>query len=122
MPIGERTAKLLEERGLDVELLFVAGGMRRAECSEALRVSSGRLDRACAFLQVSPPHGLAVLSSDTDPAALRAADSLAILPVDPLAAAEEIQRRREELGFSYFVFGAEVSDALAPVVAELAAT
>jgi hypothetical protein len=35
---------------------------------------------------------------------------------------EEIQRRREELGFSYFVFGAEVSDALAPVVAELAAT
>jgi alkanesulfonate monooxygenase SsuD/methylene tetrahydromethanopterin reductase-like flavin-dependent oxidoreductase (luciferase family) len=59
---------------------------------------------------------------DTDPAALRAADSLAILSDDPLAAAEEIQRRREELGFSYFVFGAEVSDALAPVVAELAAT
>jgi hypothetical protein len=57
---------------------------------------------------------------DTDPAALRAADSLAILPDDP--AAEEIQRRREEIGFSYFVFGADVSDALAPVVAELAAT
>jgi alkanesulfonate monooxygenase SsuD/methylene tetrahydromethanopterin reductase-like flavin-dependent oxidoreductase (luciferase family) len=59
---------------------------------------------------------------DTDPAALRAGDSLAILPDDPVAAAEEIQRRREELGFSYFVFGAEVSDALAPVVAELAGT
>jgi alkanesulfonate monooxygenase SsuD/methylene tetrahydromethanopterin reductase-like flavin-dependent oxidoreductase (luciferase family) len=59
---------------------------------------------------------------DTDPAALRAADSLAILPDDPVAAAEEIQRRREELGFSYFVFGAEVSDSLAPVVAELAGT
>jgi len=59
---------------------------------------------------------------DTDPAALRAADSLAVLPDDPAAAAEEIQRRREEIGFSYFVFGAEVSDALAPVVAELAAT
>src|SRR5438477_8559820 len=59
---------------------------------------------------------------DTDPAALRAADSLAILPDDPVAAAEEIQRRREELGFSYFVFGAEVSDALAPVVAKLAGT
>jgi len=59
---------------------------------------------------------------DTDPAALRAADSLAILPDDPVAAAEEIQRRREELGFSYCVFGAEVSDSLAPVVAELAAT
>src|SRR5205085_11662614 len=37
---------------------------------------------------------------DTDPAALRAADSLAILPDDPAAAAEEIQRRREEIGFS----------------------
>ena len=59
---------------------------------------------------------------DTDPAALRAADSLAILPGDPAAAADEIQRRREELGFSYFVFGAEVSDALAPVVAKLAGT
>ena len=40
----------------------------------------------------------------------------------PVAAAEEIQRRREELGCSYFVFGAEVSDSLAPVVAKLAGT
>jgi alkanesulfonate monooxygenase SsuD/methylene tetrahydromethanopterin reductase-like flavin-dependent oxidoreductase (luciferase family) len=56
---------------------------------------------------------------DTDPAALRAADSLAVLPDDPVAAAEEIQRRREELGFSYFVFGADCADALAPVVAGL---
>src|SRR5690348_15193347 len=59
-------------------------------------------------------------SPDTDPAALRAVDSLAILPSDPAAAAEEIQRRREELGFSYFVFGADFADALAPVVADLA--
>jgi alkanesulfonate monooxygenase SsuD/methylene tetrahydromethanopterin reductase-like flavin-dependent oxidoreductase (luciferase family) len=57
---------------------------------------------------------------DTDPAELRAADSLAVLPDDPVAAAEEIQRRREEIGFSYFVFGAACADALAPVVAELA--
>ena len=57
---------------------------------------------------------------DTDPAALRAADSLAILPDDPSAAAEEIQRRREEIGFSYVVVGAAFADALAPVVAELA--
>jgi alkanesulfonate monooxygenase SsuD/methylene tetrahydromethanopterin reductase-like flavin-dependent oxidoreductase (luciferase family) len=41
---------------------------------------------------------------DTDPAALRAVDSLAILPDDPAAAAEEIMRRREEIGFSYFAF------------------
>jgi alkanesulfonate monooxygenase SsuD/methylene tetrahydromethanopterin reductase-like flavin-dependent oxidoreductase (luciferase family) len=59
-------------------------------------------------------------SPDTDPAALRAADSLAVLPDDRAAAAEEIQRRREEIGFSYFVFGADFADALAPVVAELA--
>lgn len=57
---------------------------------------------------------------DTDTAAMRAADSLAVLPNDPAAAAEEIQRRRAELGFSYFVFGADFAEALAPVVAELA--
>jgi alkanesulfonate monooxygenase SsuD/methylene tetrahydromethanopterin reductase-like flavin-dependent oxidoreductase (luciferase family) len=56
----------------------------------------------------------------TDPAALCAADSLAILPGDPAAAVEEILRRREESGFSYFVVGANAVDALAPVVAELA--
>jgi hypothetical protein len=39
-----------------------------------------------------------------------------------VAAAEAIQRRREEIGFSHFVFGAEVPNALAPVVAELAGT
>lgn len=59
-------------------------------------------------------------SPDTDPGALRAADSLAILPDDPAAATEELQRRREEIGFSYFVFGADVADSLAPVVSELA--
>jgi len=57
---------------------------------------------------------------DTDPAALRAVDSLAVLPDDPAAAAEEIQRRREEIGYSYFVFRADFADTLAPVVAELA--
>jgi alkanesulfonate monooxygenase SsuD/methylene tetrahydromethanopterin reductase-like flavin-dependent oxidoreductase (luciferase family) len=57
---------------------------------------------------------------DTDAAAIRAADSLAFLPSDPAAAAEEILRRREEIGFSYFVFGAGVAGVLAPVVAELA--
>jgi alkanesulfonate monooxygenase SsuD/methylene tetrahydromethanopterin reductase-like flavin-dependent oxidoreductase (luciferase family) len=57
---------------------------------------------------------------DTDPVALRAIDSLAILPADPSAATEEIQRRREEIGFSYFVFGAGSADTLAPVVAALA--
>jgi alkanesulfonate monooxygenase SsuD/methylene tetrahydromethanopterin reductase-like flavin-dependent oxidoreductase (luciferase family) len=59
-------------------------------------------------------------SPDTDPAALRAADSLLALPGDPAAALEEILRRRAEGGFSYFVVGANAADALAPVVADLA--
>ncbi len=57
---------------------------------------------------------------DTDPVALRQADSLAVLPDDPAAAAEEIQRRRDEIGYSYFVFGADFADVLAPMVARLA--
>jgi alkanesulfonate monooxygenase SsuD/methylene tetrahydromethanopterin reductase-like flavin-dependent oxidoreductase (luciferase family) len=58
-------------------------------------------------------------SPDTDPAALRAVDSLLVLPSDPAAATEEILRRRQEGGFSYFVVGANAADLLAPVVAEL---
>ncbi len=56
---------------------------------------------------------------DTDVAALRAADSLLVLPSEPGAATEEVLRRREESGFSYFVIGANAADAFAPVVAEL---
>jgi alkanesulfonate monooxygenase SsuD/methylene tetrahydromethanopterin reductase-like flavin-dependent oxidoreductase (luciferase family) len=57
---------------------------------------------------------------DTDPAALRAVDSLLVLPDDAVAATDEILRRREELGFSYFVIGSNSADAFAAVVAELA--
>lgn len=57
---------------------------------------------------------------DTDTSALRAADSLAYLPPDPAAAADELRRRREETGVSYFVFGANAADGFAPLVAELA--
>lgn len=56
----------------------------------------------------------------TDTAALRAADAMTVLPDDPAAVIDEIQRRREEIGFSYFVFGAHVADRFAPVVAALA--
>ena len=58
-------------------------------------------------------------ASETDPAALREADSLLVLPDDPAAAIEEVQRRREELGFSYIVIGADFADTMAPVVAAL---
>jgi len=54
-----------DARGL-VALLFVAGtAQRRNEVAAALRVSAGRLERACAFLRASSPHGL-VLVEDAD--------------------------------------------------------
>jgi alkanesulfonate monooxygenase SsuD/methylene tetrahydromethanopterin reductase-like flavin-dependent oxidoreductase (luciferase family) len=93
--------------------------------ADAERLIRGfRVDRDVEFaLHVSVVgDGVApfMASPDTDPAALRAVGSLAVLPDDPAAAVEEIQRRREELGFSYFVFGADFAETLAPVVAELA--
>lgn len=51
---------------------------------------------------------------DTNAAALRAADTLTVVPDDPAAAAEEIQRRQEEIGFSYFVFGAAFAEGSLP--------
>jgi alkanesulfonate monooxygenase SsuD/methylene tetrahydromethanopterin reductase-like flavin-dependent oxidoreductase (luciferase family) len=57
---------------------------------------------------------------DTDTTILQAADSLAYLPPDPAAAADELHRRREQTGISYFVFGANIADTFAPLVAELA--
>jgi alkanesulfonate monooxygenase SsuD/methylene tetrahydromethanopterin reductase-like flavin-dependent oxidoreductase (luciferase family) len=56
---------------------------------------------------------------DTDTTALREADSLACLPPEPQAAADELRRRREETGVTYFAFGANVADSFAPLVAEL---
>lgn len=56
----------------------------------------------------------------TDTAALHKADAMTVLPADPAAAAEEIQRRHEEMGFSYFIFGADFAEKFAPIVAELA--
>ena len=78
------------------------------------------VELACHVSVVGDTVAPFMTAPDTDPAALRAADSLAILPGHPAAAVEEILRRREESGFSYFVVGANAADALAPVVAELA--
>jgi alkanesulfonate monooxygenase SsuD/methylene tetrahydromethanopterin reductase-like flavin-dependent oxidoreductase (luciferase family) len=61
-------------------------------------------------------------ASDMDPDRLRAEESLAILPSDAEAAVDELQRRREEIGFSYVVVGAHSTAALAPAVARLSGT
>ena len=92
-----------------------AGIMRMAADFRAIRDVELALHVPVVGDAVSP----FMASPDTDPAALRAADSLLVLPSDPTAAIEEVLRRREEGGFSYFVVGANAADALAPVVAEL---
>jgi alkanesulfonate monooxygenase SsuD/methylene tetrahydromethanopterin reductase-like flavin-dependent oxidoreductase (luciferase family) len=89
--------------------------MRLAAEFRALR----DLELACHVAVVGDAVSPFMTHPDTDPAALRAADSLLVLPSDPTAATEEILRRREEGGFSYIVVGANAADALAPVVAEL---
>jgi alkanesulfonate monooxygenase SsuD/methylene tetrahydromethanopterin reductase-like flavin-dependent oxidoreductase (luciferase family) len=92
-----------------------AGIMRMAADFRAIRDVELALHVPVVGDAVSP----FMAAPDTDPAALRAADSLLVLPSDPTAATEEILRRREEGGFSYIVVGANAADALAPVVAEL---
>ena len=92
-----------------------AGIMRMAADFRAIRDVELALHVPVVGDAVSP----FMASPDTDPAALRAADSLSVLPSEPTAAIEEVLRRREEGGFSYFVVGANAADALAPVVAEL---
>jgi alkanesulfonate monooxygenase SsuD/methylene tetrahydromethanopterin reductase-like flavin-dependent oxidoreductase (luciferase family) len=96
-----------DDRGEITQLVRDFRASRGVELAQHVAVVG---DRRAPFM--APP--------DTDPAALHAADSLLALPNDPAAAAEEIQRRREEIGFNYFVFGADSADTLAPVVAELA--
>jgi hypothetical protein len=74
----------------------VSRELRRNASARTFRLEYRSLAPECCTPVVMPP--------DTDPAALRAADSLAILPDDPPPAAEELQHRREEIGFSSFVF------------------
>jgi len=93
-----------------------AGIMRMAADFRAIRDVELALHVPVVGDAVSP----FMASPDTDPAALRAADSLLVLPSDPTAAIEEVLRRREEGGFSYVVIGANAADAFSPVVAELA--
>lgn len=93
----------------------------RAETTQRVRDFAGRRDLELAQHVAAVGDRVApfMASPDLDTAALRAADSLVILPSDPGAAAEEIQRRREEIGFSYIVIGADFAETLAPAVAKL---
>jgi alkanesulfonate monooxygenase SsuD/methylene tetrahydromethanopterin reductase-like flavin-dependent oxidoreductase (luciferase family) len=122
LAVGGPKAQAVAAELADIVTFVMPVTESRAETAARVRAFGDTRDRELA-LHV-PVVGDAVApfmaGPDTDPAALRAADSIAHLPADPAAAAEEIQRRREELGFSYFVLGADVAGPLAPVVAELA--
>ncbi len=121
---GPKAQALAAEVADTVTFALMPGEPREDVVQLALSFRSFRSDRDVELALHVPVIGDTVAPfmapPDTDPAALTAADSLAILPNDPAAAAEEIQRRREEIGFSYFVFGADSADLLAPVVAQLA--
>ncbi|WP_109530136.1 MULTISPECIES: LLM class flavin-dependent oxidoreductase [Nocardia] len=101
---------------------FALGDQPRAEVERLARDfrTVGNVELALAVPVIGDAVAPHMAPPDTDPAALRAADALTVLPDDPAAAIEEIQRRREEIGFSYFVFGADFAETFAPVVAELA--
>ncbi len=122
MAVGGPKAQALAAELADTVTLMMPHTETRAETAQRVRDFDNRRDVELA-MHVPVIGDLVapfMAGPDTDPAAIRAADSVSFLPADPTAAAEEIQRRREEMGFSYFVFGADVAGALAPVVAELA--
>src|SRR5581483_2361989 len=124
MAVRGPKAQALAADVADTVTFALMPGDDRAEMTRLVREVRLRTSRDVELSQHVAVIGNAVAPfmapPDTDPAALRAAKSLAVLPDDPEAAAGEIQRRREEIGFSYFVFGADFADTLAPVVAELA--
>jgi alkanesulfonate monooxygenase SsuD/methylene tetrahydromethanopterin reductase-like flavin-dependent oxidoreductase (luciferase family) len=122
MAVGGPKAQALAAELADTVTFVMPQTETRAETMQRVRDFDNRRDLELALHVPVIGDSVApfMAGPDTDTAALRAADSLAYLPSDPAAAAEEIQRRREEIGFSYFVFGADVAGALAPVVAELA--
>ncbi len=122
MAVGGPKAQALAAELADTVTFVMPQTETRAETMRRVRQFDNRRDVELALHVPVIGDSVApfMAGPDTDPAAVRAAGSLAFLPSDPSAAAEEIQRRRDEFGFSYFVFGADVAGALAPVVAELA--
>jgi alkanesulfonate monooxygenase SsuD/methylene tetrahydromethanopterin reductase-like flavin-dependent oxidoreductase (luciferase family) len=122
MAVGGPKAQALAAELADTVTFMMPHTETRAETMQRVRDFDNRRDLELALHVPVIGNSVAPFMAppDTDVAAIRAADSLASLPSDPAAAAEEIHRRRAEMGFSYFVFGADVAGALAPVVAELA--
>jgi alkanesulfonate monooxygenase SsuD/methylene tetrahydromethanopterin reductase-like flavin-dependent oxidoreductase (luciferase family) len=124
MAVHGPKAQAMAAEVADTVAFALMPGEDRGEMTQVVRDFRVRAERDVELAQqvavigdTVAPH---LAPPNLDPAALRAADALEVLPQDPAAAVDELQRRREEIGFSYFVFGAIHADLLAPVVAELA--
>lgn len=115
-------ARALAAEVADFATIVTPPGDRREEAEQVIRELRALRDipLAAHVSVVGDTVSDYMTGPGTDPAALRAVDSLAILPADPSAAIEELHRRREECGFSYVVIGSESLEAFAPVVAQLA--
>jgi alkanesulfonate monooxygenase SsuD/methylene tetrahydromethanopterin reductase-like flavin-dependent oxidoreductase (luciferase family) len=124
MAVRGPKARALAAEVADMVTFAVLPGDRRADVDQLARDFTAVRDIPLAMhiSVVGDTVAPFMAGPDVDVAGLRAADSLVVLPGDPGAAAEELQRRRAEAGFSYAVIGANAADLLAPVVAELAGT
>ena len=130
-------------------VLMAAGGPRgialAAEIADIVTLALGptagrdeaagqveRLRQACgdAGRGLELAHNIFVVGSEVpdwmersyglDARAMIESDSLAMLRGSPAAMADELRRRRDELGISYVIVNAPFMDQIAPVVAELA--
>ncbi|WP_111768824.1 LLM class flavin-dependent oxidoreductase [Nakamurella deserti] len=117
---GPKACALAAELADTVTLAAVPGDTRADLMRKVVPFqASGTVELALHIPVVGDAVSAFMAPPDTDPAALRAADSLLVLPADPSAAAEELWRRREEGGFSYIVVGAAGAGVCAPVVEAL---
>ncbi|MHA7985728.1 LLM class flavin-dependent oxidoreductase [Rathayibacter sp. CAU 1779] len=117
---GPRSLELAAEVADTVTFVLDVGD-DRVEIGQGVReFAAGRdLELAQHVGVVGDARAAFMAAPGTDPVALRAADSLFRLPDDPSEVVDELQRRRDEIGFSYFVFGAAFAELLAPAVARL---
>ena len=123
MAVRGPKAQALASEVADTVTFVLRASDTRAEVAELARGFTSTRDVELALHVPVVGDGIAAFMAsarEIDPAALHDADSMLVLPDDPAAAIEEVQRRREELGFSYVVIGADFAEVMAPVVAALA--
>ena len=121
-------ARALAAAKADIVTLGFGPTTSRADIGEkvsGIRASAGERGEGIEFLQPifvigeqAPPWALRFLRTDT--ATLIEHDSPLILRGGPREMADELRRRRESLGFSYFSVHGAYIDAFAPVVEALA--